>query len=88
MVSAASDVALPLPGQADGGGQSRPRARRQIARVGPVQRWNPWNVVLAVALVASFFTLERLLGVDFTDALVDAPLAGFILWVILEYRRG
>ncbi len=53
-----------------------------------MQRWNPWNLVLAVVLVASFFTLELLLGVDFTDALVDAPLAGFILWVILEYRRG
>jgi len=55
---------------------------------GPVQRWNPWNFVLAVVLVAIFFTLELLLGVDFTDALVDAPLTGFILWVILEYRRG
>ena len=53
-----------------------------------MQRWNPWNVVLAVVLVASFFTLERLLGVEFTDALVDAPLAGFILWVILEYWQG
>ncbi len=57
------------------------------AAEGPVERWNPWSVVLAVFLATAVYALEWLLGVDPTDALVDAALTGFISWVILEYWR-
>ncbi len=52
----------------------RPRHTVQLRRLG-----------LAVALAAAFYAVERLLGVDQVDTLVDVPVVGFIVWVILEY---
>jgi hypothetical protein len=46
-----------------------------------------WSVLLAVFLAAAVYALEWLRGVDPTDALVDAALTGFIIWVILKYWR-
>src|SRR5260370_21629292 len=46
---------------------------RHAAKV-PVRRWNPWNAVIAVVLTTGVFALERLLGVNPWDALVDAAL--------------
>jgi hypothetical protein len=60
---------------------------RHAAKV-PVRRWNPWNAVIAVVLTTGVFALERLLGVDPWDALVDAAVAGLISFVILEYWKG
>jgi hypothetical protein len=53
-----------------------------------VERWNPWNAVIAVVLTAGVYTLERLLGLDPMEALIDAAIAGFISFVILEYWKG
>jgi len=53
-----------------------------------VRQWNPWNAVMAVVLMTGAFALERLLGVDPIDALVDGALAGFVSFVILEYWKG
>ena len=53
-----------------------------------MRRWNPWNAVIAVVLIAGAFALERRLGVDPTDALVDAILTGFVGFAALEYWRG
>jgi len=53
-----------------------------------VRQWNPWNAVMAVVLMTGAFALERLLGVDPWDALVDGALAGFVSFVILEYWKG
>ncbi len=60
---------------------------RHAAKV-PVRRWNPWNAVMAVVLTTGVFALERLLGVNPWDALVDAALVGLISFVILEYWKG
>jgi hypothetical protein len=62
-------------------------APRHAAEV-PVGRWNPWNAVMAVVLTTGVYALDRLLGVDPWDALVDAALAGLISFVILEYWKG
>jgi hypothetical protein len=40
------------------------------------------------SLERGVFALERLLGVDPLDALVDAAVAGLISFVILEYWKG
>ena len=53
-----------------------------------MQRWNPWNAVMAVLLTAAVYALERLLGVAPVDALVDATLVGFISFLILEWSKG
>jgi hypothetical protein len=53
-----------------------------------VRRWNLWNVVMAVVLTTGVYALERLLGVDPLEALVDAAIAGLISFVILEYWKG
>jgi hypothetical protein len=79
---------------------SLPRAARQTkarrpsdtattmhAAEGLVRRWNPWTLVL-VGLTTGVYALERLLGVDSSDALVDAAMAGLISFVILEYWKG
>jgi len=52
-----------------------------------VKRWHLWPVVLAGVLATVVYALERLLAVDPMDALVDATVAAFINWVILEYWR-
>src|SRR5947209_3226503 len=54
----------------------------------PVRRWNPWTAVMAVVLTTGVYALERLLGVDPLAALVDAAVAGFISFVVLEYWKG
>jgi hypothetical protein len=53
----------------------------------PVRRWNPWSVVLAVVLTTGAYSVERLLGLDPLDALVDAAVVGLISFVILEYWK-
>ena len=53
-----------------------------------MRQWNPWNAVMAVVLMTGAFALERLLGVDPWDALVDGALAGFVSFVILESWKG
>ena len=53
-----------------------------------MRRWNPWPAVRAVVLTTGVYALERLLGVDPLDALVDAAVAGFISFVVLEYWKG
>ena len=53
-----------------------------------MRQWNPWNAVIAVVLTTGVDALDRLLGVDPWDALVDAAVAGLISFVILEYWKG
>lgn len=43
---------------------------------------------MAGILTAGVYALERLLGVDPLDALVDAAVDGLISFVILEYWKG
>jgi hypothetical protein len=52
-----------------------------------VRRWNPRNAIVAVVVAAGMYLLEWLLGVDPTDALVDAIVVGFIGFAVLEYWR-
>jgi hypothetical protein len=52
-----------------------------------VERWHPWNAVIAVVLTAGVYALARLLGVAPADALVDAAMAGHQPR-ILEYWKG
>ncbi len=43
---------------------------------------------MAVVLTTGVYSLERLLGVDPLEALIDAAIAGLISFVILEYWKG
>ena len=52
-----------------------------------MRRWNPWNAVIVVVLMCAAFALERFLGVDPAEALMDAIFIGFIRFAILEYWR-
>ena len=53
-----------------------------------MRRRNPWTAVMPVVLTTGIYAFERLLGVDPLDALVDAAVAGFISFVVLEYWKG
>ncbi len=57
------------------------------AAEGPAQRWNPWNVVMAILLTAAVYALERLWAVAPVDALVDATFVGFISFLIFTWWR-
>ncbi len=52
----------------------RPRHMAQLRRLG-----------LAVVLASAFYVVERLVGVDPVDTLVDVSVVGFIIWLILVY---
>jgi hypothetical protein len=54
----------------------------------PVRRWNPWNAVMAVAVGAAVYGLERLLAVPPGDAFVDATLVAFMTLLMLGWWRG
>jgi hypothetical protein len=77
-------------------------ARRGVLRPGSattmhaaevsVRRWNPWSAVLPVVrtivLTTGVYTVERLLDVDASNALVDGVLVGFLCLVILvDWKR-
>ena len=52
-----------------------------------MRRWNPWSMMLPVVLTTGVYALERLLGADPSDALVDGVMAGFLCLVILAYWK-
>jgi hypothetical protein len=52
-----------------------------------VKRWYLGPAVLAGVLATVVYGLDRLLAVDPVDALVDATVAGFVIWLILAYWR-
>ena len=52
-----------------------------------MRRWNHWSAGLAVVLTTGVYAVERLLGMDPLDALVDAAVVGLISFVILEYWK-
>ena len=52
-----------------------------------MRRWNPWTMVLPVALTIGVYAVERLLNVDLSNALVDGVLVGFLCLVILAYWK-
>ncbi len=53
-----------------------------------MRRWNPWNAVMAVAVGAAVYGLERLLAVPPGDAFVDATLVAFMTLLMLGWWRG
>ena len=53
-----------------------------------MERWNPWNAVIAVVLTAGVYVVERHSGLDPMEALIAAAVAGFASLVMLEYWKG
>jgi hypothetical protein len=53
-----------------------------------VRQWNPVKAVMAVAIGAAVYGLERVLAVPAGAAFVDATLVAFVTLLVLGWRRG